>query len=321
MSLIHSARAASVSSGYEYYKEKRVLSYTLVEDNAYKGKVNGSNENVYNVFINVNKTRQCTCDCPFASGSRRICKHMIAMLFTIFPDEAKNYVYEQLCELRIIKKQIDEKRQKEDNKRINTEKYVASLGESQVRQMLINYILQSQQSDYEDDDEYNYFDAEYDYEYFLSELKSFQKDCKLKLSTVVEAFDRITEFNNVYININTNEIIELSDQYGDDDYYIEMSEMILENPKDYLFLPEKRDLKEYKMMELFIYTLNDKNMASLLYKAINRKHPYREFKNEVYRLNLKDMWFKFVDKQMLEKAKDYLFENRIDYINDIEEEN
>ena len=38
-------------------------------------------------------------------------------------DEAKNYVYEQLGELRIIKKQIDEKRQKEDNKRINTEKY------------------------------------------------------------------------------------------------------------------------------------------------------------------------------------------------------
>ena len=317
MSLLTSARAASVFSGYEYYKEKRVISHKLIEDNTYQGQVKGSNDNIYNVIINVDKVRQCSCDCPFAHGTRKICKHMIAMFFEEFPDEAKNYVYERLNSLRYYKKELDEKRQLEENKRIQTEQYVASLSEKQVRTMLVNYMLDLDSSDYYEE-EYDSYEIEYDYEYFTNELNRFNKDCKLYLSTVVEGFARIKEFNSIHINIKTNEIIEISDKYDEYNDYIAKTKMITENSDDYIFLPLKFELDEYDIMSKFTDSLSNHKITSYLYGLINRKTPLHMFKSEVFKLNLKDIWYAFINKYTIEQAKDFLFENRTPYINDIE---
>ena len=113
MSIFTSASGKSVYRGYDYYLNDKVSNLVKVSDKEYEALVQGSEEKPYKVHLNINKPKTSVCNCPFANG-RRICKHMMAVYFTAFPDEAEDYKrqleeyeaeeeqreqeYEELCE-------------------------------------------------------------------------------------------------------------------------------------------------------------------------------------------------------------------------------
>ncbi|MEE0980682.1 MAG: SWIM zinc finger family protein [Acutalibacteraceae bacterium] len=90
MSLLTTASGKSVYRGYEYFLENKVLSCVQINDFEYEGTVKGTAQKPYSVHLNLKKPKTSTCDCPFANGLR-ICKHMVAVFFTVFPEEAENY--------------------------------------------------------------------------------------------------------------------------------------------------------------------------------------------------------------------------------------
>ena len=91
MGLLQLCSGNSCSRGYDYYKEKRVLSFSKVDDEEFIGEIKGSGNNIYNVKINIDHPRKSSCNCPFADGTRKICKHMVALYFTCLPKEADKY--------------------------------------------------------------------------------------------------------------------------------------------------------------------------------------------------------------------------------------
>lgn len=52
--------------------------------------VQGTNIKPYNVLINIKHPKKSECDCPFANG-HTICKHMVALFFSISPEEYNDY--------------------------------------------------------------------------------------------------------------------------------------------------------------------------------------------------------------------------------------
>ncbi|MEE3428852.1 MAG: SWIM zinc finger family protein [Ruminococcus sp.] len=91
MSLLTCASGKSVYRGYDYYSSNKVNVIEKVGDGQYKGFVDGSGNEPYEVFIDVNHPRKSHCNCPHANGKRIVCKHQMAMFFKAFPDEAKRY--------------------------------------------------------------------------------------------------------------------------------------------------------------------------------------------------------------------------------------
>ena len=87
MGILTSASSASVSRGYDYYIDGRVDSVNQLSDCEYEGYVNGSLDYPYHVKINTKHPRKSYCDCPYADGNIT-CKHMVALYFEVFPDEA-----------------------------------------------------------------------------------------------------------------------------------------------------------------------------------------------------------------------------------------
>ncbi len=87
MSILTVASGQSVYRGYEYYTQNKVLVHTQINDNEFEGFVEGSEEKPYKVRINIAKPKTSACDCPFANG-KRVCKHMVAVFFAAFPEEA-----------------------------------------------------------------------------------------------------------------------------------------------------------------------------------------------------------------------------------------
>ena len=90
MSILNSASSRSVYRGYDYYKDGNVISHIQLSDFEYEGEVQGTNKTPYHVIINTKHPKSSSCDCPFANGNT-ICKHMVALFFSISPEDLKDY--------------------------------------------------------------------------------------------------------------------------------------------------------------------------------------------------------------------------------------
>ncbi len=92
MSLLTCASIASVFYGCQLAEQKRVSNVKQVEPGIYSGTVLGSDDVSYETMINVPHARALSkCNCTHASGRRVVCEHMVALFFTVFPDEIKKY--------------------------------------------------------------------------------------------------------------------------------------------------------------------------------------------------------------------------------------
>lgn len=133
MGLLDLASGASVWKGYEYYKANKVLSKTKVSDTEYEGTLQGSNDTPYRVLIDIEHPRKSHCDCPHANGKRIICKHQVALYFSIFPKEAEEY-YKEVVEYE----EEEERRQEELDRKINA--YINKLSKAELRATLLDFL-------------------------------------------------------------------------------------------------------------------------------------------------------------------------------------
>lgn len=85
------ASASSTWKGYEYYKDNKVIEKNVISENVFSGRVNGGKGNIYDITIDIDHPKKSTCTCKHAEGTRRICKHKIALFFSIFKEEAEEY--------------------------------------------------------------------------------------------------------------------------------------------------------------------------------------------------------------------------------------
>ena len=91
MSLLTCTSGNSVYRGYDYYNIGKVIMIEDIGGGQFKGFVDGSGNEPYEVFIDVNHPRKSHCNCPHANGKRIVCKHQVAMFFKAFPHEAERY--------------------------------------------------------------------------------------------------------------------------------------------------------------------------------------------------------------------------------------
>ena len=132
MGLIDLASSNSLWRGIDYYQSKNVKKIKKINDDEYNSIVSGTEE--YNVHIDINHPRKSTCTCPFATGRRVICKHMVATFFTIYPEEAERIIKEEQeyeeAEERLFEEHLEE-----------VKEYVNGLTDDEVRAILIDKLM------------------------------------------------------------------------------------------------------------------------------------------------------------------------------------
>ena len=148
MGLLEISSYNSYWRGLDYFESKKVKKIVRLNEFEYDANVEGTE--TYRVHLDVNHPRKSTCTCPHASGKTIICKHKVAVYFSIFPKEAQKAIDERkryYDELEEREKEYD-KKVAEETKRIT--KYVNSLSEKEVRRLLVNYMVEDA-LEYEDD--------------------------------------------------------------------------------------------------------------------------------------------------------------------------
>ena len=129
MGLLNLASVTSAWRGYEYYKAGNVLTKIKLSETEYKGVLQGSDNKRFEVFIDIEHPRKSHCNCPHAKGKRIICKHQVALYFSVFPREAEKY-YKEVLEYE----EEEERRQEELDKKVVA--YIKSLSKDELRQTL-----------------------------------------------------------------------------------------------------------------------------------------------------------------------------------------
>lgn len=138
MSISSSASSASAWRGYEYYQEKRVTAAIQTGEDTYEGEVAGTAPEAYHVKINTAHIRQSKCNCPHADGTRRICKHMVALYFTIFPQEAEQYIRDVEAYER-----EEERRREEHNRALWA--HIKGLSQKELQEELYRVLVELEQ--------------------------------------------------------------------------------------------------------------------------------------------------------------------------------
>lgn len=95
MNYNEAASSKSVWRGMEYYKQNKVLSYTVNEDGIWEGIVAGSGDGDYHVHIDMEHPRKSTCDCSLAGGKKIICKHIVAVSLCLDTSDADRFKNEE----------------------------------------------------------------------------------------------------------------------------------------------------------------------------------------------------------------------------------
>ena len=149
----------------------------------------------------------------------------------------------------------------------------------------------------------------------------------VRLSAIMEVIEISSEEFSSYLNRITGHVIILSEEEisaaeeGDDlDDYPEwqresilMAGDFLKNEKDYLGLPTKDDLDEYRLMEEFSLSAEDPNTLDILHGAIKGKGAFRRFKDALHRLNLTDEWYAYREAAVRQVAIDWCELNEINW--------
>lgn len=141
MSILSIASNASAWRGYEYYERKKVISWKQIGEYEFEGEVVGSEKEPYHVIIDTKHPKKSTCNCPHAEGKRIVCKHKVALFFTIFPKEADGYI----AEIEEYEREEEEREQEHYDQIV---KYVNSLSKEELRIALINALVEAEERDY-----------------------------------------------------------------------------------------------------------------------------------------------------------------------------
>ena len=139
MGMIEIASGNSVWRGMDYYNNKKVISWEKIGDEEYKGIVSGSEATPYSVLINKAHPRKSTCSCPFADGRRVVCKHMIALFFTVEPKAADEFLLK-------VKEWEEEEEAIEQQRMEELKEYVMSLSKAELQLQLLDALIELEES-------------------------------------------------------------------------------------------------------------------------------------------------------------------------------
>lgn len=140
MSIWSLASNASCWRGYDLYTEGKVTSYTKIGEYVYESFIQGTADEPYHTVIDIEHPRKSRCDCPFAEGRRVICKHMVALHFTVFPDEV-----DALMQAVEESKQAEKRWQEEHYREL--ERRVKSMKKDELQRELLNAWLELEERD------------------------------------------------------------------------------------------------------------------------------------------------------------------------------
>jgi hypothetical protein len=146
---------------------------------------------------------------------------------------------------------------------------------------------------------------------------------RVRLSAIVEAMEMQSDEMTSYLHRPTGRVLTVSDEAfraaeDDDEEWVEPEELadarsVLAAEDEYLALPDRFEIDEYRMMERFATGLDDAAARDAAQAALRGRGAFRFFKDTVHRLGLAPAWYAHRDNAYLDVARAWCEANGIEH--------
>jgi hypothetical protein len=144
---------------------------------------------------------------------------------------------------------------------------------------------------------------------------------RVSLSDVLEAMESQSDEMTAYLHRLTGRVIMVSDEAmraaeGGNEGLVEEFELadargLLASGEDYLPLPDRFEIDEYRMMERFAAGIADPSARDEALSSLHGRGAFRRFKDAVRRFGLADEWYAHRDRGYEEVARAWCEEHGI----------
>ena len=148
----------------------------------------------------------------------------------------------------------------------------------------------------------------------------------VRLREIVEGMESQSDEMTAYLNVKTGQVVPVSDeelaaaeageQASDEAAWeaeaLEIARGVLAG-EDYIALPDRVEIDEYRMMERFASSVADPAARARLQRAIEGRGAFRYFKDSIHDLGLAEEWYSYRDRGYEEIAIAWCEAHGIDY--------
>ncbi|HXI26541.1 MAG TPA: UPF0158 family protein [Pyrinomonadaceae bacterium] len=152
----------------------------------------------------------------------------------------------------------------------------------------------------------------------------------VRLDDVIEALESPGDEHVYYLDKRTGEIVLVTDEdmsAAEEDELISAypdwqrdsilkAREVLRDSEQFIQLPDRFDIHEYKIMEDFCLAFKDRQVGGKLLRLIKGSGAFGRFKNAIHELRVEKAWHEFKRSELEKIAIDWLEENEIPYSRD-----
>lgn len=152
----------------------------------------------------------------------------------------------------------------------------------------------------------------------------------VSLKEIADQLDCLMDEWNYYLNKKTGEIVEIQTEYmsvaeeleddADLSEYLNWEQeaireavSVLENWEDYVELPDKEEVNDYRIMKNFCYSQEDEKLRNKLFYAINGRGAFRRFKDLMIQYGLEEDGAAYKYEALCEIAREWCEFHEIQY--------
>lgn len=151
---------------------------------------------------------------------------------------------------------------------------------------------------------------------------------RVKISEIIQEMNVQPDEGSLYLNKKTGEVVMVTEEVlraaEEEDSLeeyppwqqkaIKVAHDILDNSENYVELPSKYEINEYRIMEDFCNSIEDPRISEVLSDAIKGRGAFKRFKDSIVRLGIADRWYKYSEEAFRKIAIEWCEDNNIDYI-------
>lgn len=141
-----------------------------------------------------------------------------------------------------------------------------------------------------------------------------QMSTRVEIGAIVEGMEMQSEETHSFLHRPSGRIITVGDEAleaaeNDEEEWVSPEELadarqIVSESDEYLALPDRFEIDEYRMMERFAQGLGDAERDAAL-RALRGRGAFRYFKDTVHRFGLAKAWHEFRDECYRDVARDW----------------
>lgn len=136
----------------------------------------------------------------------------------------------------------------------------------------------------------------------------------INLNKLADAFEERFDECTQYLNIKTGEAINVPNSpwtLGQEEY--DQLQALVEDEDTYYVLPTGYELRDKPIMIDFAENYRTKAVSEYLLSHLHRNHPYRNFKDGVYKFGIEKEYYSFLHKAYVEIAREWCEGHGLEY--------